>query len=72
MELALDLRWAWNHSADELWAVTHNPWVVLQTVSRTKLESFLARPEYTRARDRSCVLRARRTRHPHGLGREDA
>lgn len=53
-ELALDLRWSWNHSADELWAqlepelwaLTHNPWVVLQTVSRDKLEGLLARPEY--------------------------
>ena len=41
-ELALDLRWSWNHAADEvwqkldpaLWELTHNPWVVLQTVSR--------------------------------------
>jgi hypothetical protein len=48
-ELALDLRWSWNHSADqlwaqlepELWARTHNPWVVLQTVSRAKVENFL-------------------------------
>lgn len=53
-ELALDLRWSWNHSADELWAqldpelwaLTHNPWVVLQTVSRTRLQQVLARPEY--------------------------
>jgi hypothetical protein len=45
-ELALDLRWSWNHGADEvwrrldptLWALTQNPWVVLQTVSRDKLE----------------------------------
>jgi glycogen phosphorylase len=52
-ELALDLRWSWNHSADqlwaqlepELWARTHNPWVVLQTVSRTRLENFLGQPE---------------------------
>ena len=36
-ELALDLRWSWNHSTDklwreldpELWHITHNPWVVL-------------------------------------------
>ncbi len=49
-ELALDLRWSWNHSADELWgqldpelwALTHNPWVVLQTVSRTKLKELAA------------------------------
>lgn len=53
-ELALDLRWSWNHSADEiwaqlepqLWALTHNPWVVLQTVSRAKLQGVLSRPEY--------------------------
>jgi glycogen phosphorylase len=38
-ELALDLRWSWNHAADELWAqldpvrwdLTRNAWVVLQT-----------------------------------------
>jgi starch phosphorylase len=41
-DLALDLRWSWNHSAEtlweeldpELWALTHNPGVVLPTVSR--------------------------------------
>src|SRR5581483_12501192 len=44
-ELALDLRYSWDHGADEiwktldpeLWALTHNPWLVLQTVSRTQL-----------------------------------
>jgi starch phosphorylase len=48
--LALDLRWSWNHAADELWEqldsdlwqLTHNPWIVLQTVSRDKLEKQLA------------------------------
>jgi starch phosphorylase len=45
-ELALDVRWSWNHAADglwrqldcELWDLTHNPWVVLQTVSRECLQ----------------------------------
>ena len=45
-ELALDLRWSWNHAADDiwqqldpsLWELTHNPWVVLQTVSRSQIE----------------------------------
>lgn len=45
-ELALDMRWSWNHAADELWRqldpalwdLTHNPWVVLQTVSPNQLE----------------------------------
>jgi starch phosphorylase len=49
-ELALDLRWAWNHATDnvwqqldpELWDLTHNPWVVLQTVSRDRIERLLA------------------------------
>jgi starch phosphorylase len=39
--LALDMRWSWDHGADQvwrqfdpaLWDLTHNPWVVLQTVS---------------------------------------
>ncbi|MGO9482702.1 MAG: alpha-glucan family phosphorylase [Candidatus Kryptoniota bacterium] len=49
-ELALDMRWSWNHGTDEvwsqlepqLWEITHNPWVVLQTVSRDKMEHVLA------------------------------
>lgn len=48
-ELALDMRWSWNHAADEvwmqldpeLWDLTHNPWVVLQTVSRDRLQQAL-------------------------------
>lgn len=50
VELALNLRWSWNHEADELWQqldpalweFTHNPWIVLQTVSKDQLESKLA------------------------------
>jgi starch phosphorylase len=53
-DLALDLRWSYNHAADrlweqldpELWELTHNPWVVLQTVSREKLESVAADPNF--------------------------
>src|SRR2546430_92024 len=53
-ELALDLRWSFNHSADrlweqldpELWELTHNPWVLLQTVSREKLQSVTADPSF--------------------------
>jgi glycogen phosphorylase len=49
-ELALDMRWSWNHCADEvwrrldpgLWELTHNPWGVLQTVSRDQLKHVLA------------------------------
>jgi starch phosphorylase len=55
-ELALDLTWSFNHSADqlweqldpELWELTHNPWVILQTVSREKLQSVTADPNFQR------------------------
>src|ERR1035437_390387 len=51
-ELALDMHWSWNHATDEvwrqldpeLWGITHNPWVVLQTVSRDQIERVLADP----------------------------
>ncbi|NID14624.1 alpha-glucan family phosphorylase [Luteibacter yeojuensis] len=47
-ELALDLRWTWNHAVDglwrevdaELWDATHNPWVVLQNVPQARLEQL--------------------------------
>ncbi|MBZ5639295.1 MAG: alpha-glucan family phosphorylase [Acidobacteriia bacterium] len=53
-ELALDMRWSWNHATDEvwrqldpdLWAITSNPWVVLQTVSRDQIERVLADPAF--------------------------
>jgi glycogen phosphorylase len=53
-ELAFDLRNSWEHGADdiwrrldsELWAATHNPQVVLQTVARTRLRSTLSDPEF--------------------------
>ena len=53
-DLALDVRSSWNHATDRvwrqldpvLWGITHNPWGVLQTVSREKLERELADPEF--------------------------
>ena len=53
-ELALDMRWSWDHATDdvwrqldpELWEITHNPWVVLQTVSRDQIERVLADPVF--------------------------
>jgi starch phosphorylase len=65
-ELALDMHWYWNHSADEvwrqldpgLWDLTYNPWVVLQTVSRNKLQHTSADPAFRKKVDD--LLRARR------------
>ena len=53
-ELALDMRWSWNHAADDvwrqldpaLWELTHHPSVVLQTVSRDQLKRALADPGF--------------------------
>lgn len=47
-DLALDLRWTWNHAVDsvwrqvdaELWDATHNPWIVLQNVPQARLEQL--------------------------------
>jgi starch phosphorylase len=58
-ELALDLRWSWNHAADEvwrqldpaLWELTHNPWVVLQTVSRDQIGRVSADPIFRKRVD---------------------
>jgi starch phosphorylase len=49
VELALDMRWSWNHATDdlweqldpELWNITQNPWAVLKTVSADSLENAL-------------------------------
>jgi starch phosphorylase len=66
VELALDLRSSWNHATDTvwgqldaaLWEVTHNPWVVLQTVSRDKLQQVLADAAFRANVDR--LVQARR------------
>ncbi len=53
-ELALDLQWCWDHAAEEvwqrlepeLWELTHNPWVVLQTVSAARLKELETEPRF--------------------------
>ena len=58
-ELALDMRWSWNHATDQvwrqldpdLWEITHNPWVILQTVSRGRIERVLADPIFRKSVD---------------------
>ncbi len=53
-ELALDLRSSWNHCTDDVWCqldpvqweLTHNPWGLLQTVSRDRLARQLADPGF--------------------------
>jgi starch phosphorylase len=53
-QLALDLRWSWSHGSDELWrqfdpelwARTHNPWVVLQSESPQHIAAMWADAEF--------------------------
>ncbi|MES1167258.1 MAG: alpha-glucan family phosphorylase, partial [Pseudomonadota bacterium] len=66
-ELAMDLRWTWNHYSDELWrrldpelwARTNHPSVVFQTVAREKLAAALADPDFCGLIDR--VMAAKRS-----------
>ncbi len=47
-EMGLDLRWSWSHATDplwerldpELWNLTRNPWLILQSVSYARLETL--------------------------------
>ena len=56
--LALDMSWSWNHATDQIWQqldpvqweLTHNPWGILQTVSRDQIEHLLGNPAF-----RKCV-----------------
>ncbi|MGC1523253.1 MAG: alpha-glucan family phosphorylase [Steroidobacteraceae bacterium] len=58
-QLALDLRWCWNHGTDELWrqmdpelwARTHNPWVVVRTVSQQRLARMLGDAQFRKHLD---------------------
>jgi len=64
--LALDMRSSWDHATDEiwrrldpeLWELTHNPWIVLQTVSHEKLQGELADPGFRNKVDN--LVQARR------------
>ena len=71
-ELALDMRWSWNHAVDEvwreldpaLWDLAHNPWGVLQTVSRDRMERVLANPGFRKKIDDLVQARRQATEAP--------
>jgi glycogen phosphorylase len=71
-EIALDMRWSWNHYADEvwrqldpkLWEITQNPWVILQTVSRDQMERVLADPEFRKKVDALVKVRRQAAEAP--------
>jgi glycogen phosphorylase len=71
-ELALDMRWSWNHATDEvwrrldpyLWETTQNPWVVLQTASRDQIGRAWADPVFRESVDRMVQKRRREATSP--------
>lgn len=64
-ELALNLRYSWNHATDKvwqqldpaLWELTHNPWVVLQTVSPDRIKSMMSDPVFGKNVNRLVQIR---------------
>ena len=71
-DLALDLRWSWNHAIDEiwyqldpdLWMETHNPWVVLQTVSQDQLEKLMVDTSFRKKVDEMLLFKQKSTSEP--------
>ncbi|HLH44137.1 MAG TPA: alpha-glucan family phosphorylase [Bryobacteraceae bacterium] len=71
-QLALDLRWSWNHSARELWRridpelwnLTHNPWLLLQTASQEKLNELARDSDFQRRLEALLKLRAEALESP--------
>jgi starch phosphorylase len=53
-DLALDLRWTWNHGGDRLWESldpqawesTQNPWWILQSMSQERMEHLAASKKF--------------------------
>jgi len=71
-ELALDVRWSWNHYGDKiwqqidpgLWDLTQNPWAVLQAVSRDRLGHLLSDPDFRKQVDELVAIRHQSAESP--------
>jgi len=54
VDLAMDLRWSWNHGADtlwaqvdpELWEATGDPWLILESVTQDRLNKLGKDPQF--------------------------
>jgi starch phosphorylase len=55
-ELGLDLRWSWSHGSDslwkkldpEIWELTHNPWLILQSISWIRLQNLMKKKTFSK------------------------
>jgi starch phosphorylase len=53
-EMGLDLRWYWSHANDplwerldpELWNLTCNPWLILQTISSARFKALVGDADF--------------------------
>ncbi len=75
-ELALDMRWSWNHEADrlwervdrELWEATGNPWLILQSLSSQNIERLAKDPAFMEELQQLQHSRAEYLRRPSWFG----
>src|SRR5579875_226341 len=71
-ELAIDLRWSWNHAADslwefadpQLWHATNNPWLILQNLTEARIADLAATPAFVDELQRQVAARAEYLRTP--------
>ncbi|MEO8798789.1 MAG: alpha-glucan family phosphorylase [Polyangiaceae bacterium] len=71
-ELALDMRWSWSHATDEvwrrldpdLWETTQNPWVVLQSASRDRIQRAWTDPVFRKNAEGMLAKRRRESTAP--------
>ena len=69
VDLALNLRWSWSHGEEqlwepldpELWELTHNPWLVLQTVSHSRLRTLMSDSAYRQRVDEAAQSKQKQT-----------
>jgi starch phosphorylase len=70
--LALDMRWSWNHAADnlwkeidpELWHATGNPWFILESVSQSRLDILAQNRDFLKKLELQLAKRETALRQP--------
>ncbi|HTW86456.1 MAG TPA: alpha-glucan family phosphorylase [Candidatus Binataceae bacterium] len=82
-ELAIDLRWSWNHGADSLWEfadrklwhATSNPWLIFQSLTEARISELADNAAFVAEVQRQIAARAEYLRRPtwfaehHGMDR---
>ena len=76
-ELALNLRWSWNHATDEvwrqldpkLWEITHNPWGSFRRSRATRSSAGWPIPFFAKTLMAWCRAGGKRWRRPRGFSR---